>query len=58
MTYQATHIDEYLRNGVFERGKDEKLLNDEKQSVIGKTLAIVDENDEVPHQETQKLSKH
>ena len=35
-----------------------KLLNDEKQSVIGKILAKVDENDEVPHQETQKLDKH
>ena len=35
-----------------------KLLNDEKQNVIGKSLAKVDENYEVPHQETQKLNKH
>ena len=35
-----------------------KLLNDKKLNVIGKILAKVHENDEVPHQETQKLDKH
>ena len=35
--------------------EESKLLNIEKQNVIEKSLAKVDENDEVPHQETQKM---
>ena len=35
--------------------EESKLLNIKKQNVIEKSLAKVDENDEVPHQETQKM---